>query len=100
MSKDILNSIGKRIGDITDLPNDLRKQIIASNLDELEEKIVGTMRIRYDGVANIDEIIVGLYRDYKYITKERRLLGTKLYRMRRSGIIQVIPNIRGAYKVK
>lgn len=99
MSSDTVALVGQRIGDMSDLPEEIRKQIVLNKLDDLEEKIVSTMRNRYEGIANIDEIIVGLYRDYKFVTKDRRNLGSKLYRMQRAGLLHSVPKRKGVYKI-
>lgn len=100
MSDDVLNSVGKRLGDISDLPEALRKQLVSAKLDDLEEKIVETLKKRFEGVANVDELIVGLYRDFGYITEDRRVFGNKLYRMCKTGLLESVPKRKGVYKLK
>lgn len=92
--------LGRRLGDLSDLPEELRAQIVVAKLDELEAKIIKTMTERFEGVANVDEIIVGLYRDHKYITEDRRQLANKLYRMQKSSLLDAVPRRKGVYKVK
>ena len=77
--------IGKRLGDLNDLPEALRKQLSTTRLDDLEEKIVGTLRHRFNGIASQDEIMVGLYRDYGHVVEDRKSLYTKLFRMVKAG---------------
>lgn len=98
MTDDILKSVGRRLGDLSDLPEALRKQIASVKLDDLEEKIIKTIRERFDGVANVDEIIVGLYRDHQYVTEDRRQLANKLYRMQKAGLLESVPKRKGIYK--
>ena len=98
MTDDILKSVGRRLGDLSDLPEALRKQIAAVKLDDLEEKVIKTVRERFGGVANVDEIIVGLYRDHQYITEDRRQLANKLYRMQKAGLLESVPKRKGVYK--
>ena len=95
MTDDILKTVGRRLGDLSDLPEELRKQIAAVKLDDLEEMILKTLRERYSGVANVDEIIVGLYRDHQFITKDRRVLANKLYRMQRAELVESVPKRKG-----
>lgn len=71
---DLPKNLGRRLGDLSDLPEALRAQIVVAKLDDLEAKIIKTMTERFEGVANVDEIIVGLYRDHQYITEDRRQL--------------------------
>lgn len=100
MEDDLLKSVGRRIGDTSDLPDVLKQILKSAGLDELEEKIVSTMRGRYDGVANIDEIIVGLYRDFGYVSEDRKILASKLYRMTKSGHVESVPKRKGVFRLK
>ncbi|MGM9516988.1 hypothetical protein ACS5PK_22270 [Roseateles sp. DB2] len=92
--------LGRRLGDLSDLPEALRKQIAIAKLDDLEEKIVKTLRDRFGGIANMDELIVGLYRDHAYITEDRRKLANKLYRMQQGGLVESVPKRKGVYRLK
>lgn len=97
---DLPKNLGRRLGDLSDLPEALRAQIVVAKLDDLEAKIIKTMTERFDGVANVDEIIVGLYRDFEYITEDRRQLANKLYRMQKSSLLDAVPKRKGVYRVK
>lgn len=97
---DLIKSVGRRIGDTSDLPDSLKKLLVSRKLDDLEEKILSTMKNRYDGVATIDEILVGLYRDSQYIIDDRRALSAKLYRMTKSGHLESVPKRKGVFRVK
>jgi hypothetical protein len=96
----IPKDLGRRLGDLSDLPEALRKQIVAVKLDDLEEKIVSTLKTRFGGIANLDELMVGLYRDHQHITEDRRKLANKLYRMQQAGLIESVPKRKGVYKLK
>jgi len=101
MSDDTIpKDLGRRLGDLSDLPEALRKQIVAVKLDDLEEMIIKTLKDRFGGIANLDELMVGLYRDHQHITEERRKLANKLYRMQQAGLIEGIPKRKGVYKLK
>ena len=97
---DLPKNLGHRLGDLSDLPEALRSQLVAVTLDALEYKIIQTMRTRFEGVANVDEIIVGLYRDHQVITEDRRALANKLYRMQKAGLLASVPKRKGVYKVQ
>ncbi len=97
---DLLSRVGRRLGDLSDLPEEIRRQLQVSKLDDLEEKIVSTLRNRFEGVANVDELIVGLYRDHQHFADDRRFLANKLYRMCRSGVLESVPKRKGVYKIK
>ncbi|TXD94237.1 hypothetical protein FUT87_07450 [Mitsuaria sp. TWR114] len=100
MNPELPKDLGRRLGDLSDLPEALLKQINAVKLDDLEEQIVTLLREKFGGVANVDELIVGLYRDYNYITEDRRKLGSKLYRMQQSDLIESVPKRKGVYRLK
>lgn len=91
--------IGKRIGDTQDLPDELKSQLNAYKTDELEDWIINTLNKRYEGIASLDEIIVGLYREYGYITKERKYINSKIYRMRNRNLLESVPKRKGVYRV-
>jgi len=100
MNSELPKDLGRRLGDLSDLPEALLKQINAVKLDDLEEKIVTLLREKFGGVANVDELIVGLFREYSYITEDRRKLGSKLYRMQQSDLIESVPKRKGVYRLK
>ncbi len=100
MGGDVLDSVGKRLGDLSDLPEALRKQLNAAKMGELEEKIIRTIKERYDGAASIDEIMVGLFRDFQYVTEDRRTMANKLYRMTKAGHLESVPKRKGVVKLK
>jgi hypothetical protein len=97
--EDVLKKVGRRLGDLSDLPEDLRRQLNAAKLDDLEQKIIETIRNRYEGIASIDEIMVGLYRDFDYVTEDRRWLANKLYRMAKTGHLESVPKRKGVLKL-
>ena len=51
-------------------------------------------------MATIDEVIVGLFRDFQYVTEDRRTLANKLYRMTKAGHLESVPKRKGVLKVK
>ena len=100
MEDDVYKKVGRRLGDISDLPEGLRKLLKSAKLDDFEEKILSTIKTRYDGVASIDEIMVGLYRDFQYVVDDRRMLAGKLYRMTKSGHLERVEKRKGVFRVK
>ncbi|GGH41539.1 hypothetical protein SAMN05444007_1292 [Cribrihabitans marinus] len=67
------------LGNIHDLPQELRDELSIAKTDELEDQIV-TVINAYGGEASLDQILVGLYRKFK-VTQKRRFVQNKLYRM-------------------
>lgn len=96
MEQEKLKEVGKRIGDLQDLPEELKAQLQLSKLDALDEQILSVIKNRYEGVANIDEILVGLFRD-NHVVQKRPLVASRLYRMGKDKIIYPVPKKKGVY---
>jgi len=90
--------IGSRLGDVSDLPDELRTQLVSVQFDEAESNIVEVMKLDFDGVATIDEILVGLYRRYSDI-QQREQLANKIYRMVRKEVIFSVSGKKGVYSI-
>lgn len=100
MGDEANDKVGRRIGDLADLPPELRKLLNIAKLDDLEEKIISTLKNRYEGIGSVDEILVGLYRDFQYIPEDRRTVANKLYRMSKAGHLESVAKRKGVFKVK
>lgn len=90
--------LGRRI-DVSDLPEELRSQLQFARVSELESAIIDVIRDTYDGIANVDEILVGLFRKTG-VVHQRQYLANKLYRMASSKQINAVEKKRGVYKTK
>lgn len=97
--KSIETQIGKRLGDLNELPEVLRKQLTSQKLDAMESKVIGTIKTRYAGIASIDEIMVGLYRDSNHIVTDRKALASKLYRMLKANLLETVKGRKGVYRL-
>ncbi len=100
MNEEADDKVGRRLGDLSDLPPELRKLLNVAKLDDLEEKIISTLKSRYEGIASVDEILIGLYRDFQYIPEDRRTVANKLYRMSKAGHLESVAKRKGVFKVK
>jgi len=89
--------VGKRIGDLSKLPEELKSQLLITKTNELEKQIISIFK-RYDGVANIDEILVGFYREY-HLIKTRSFIANKLYRMTAAGDLFRVQGCKGVYTI-
>jgi len=72
-------SLPPDMGNIFDLPEDLLSELSIAIKADLDDQLV-TVISAYDGVASLDQILVGLYRKFGVIEK-RRFIQNKLYRM-------------------
>lgn len=96
-----MKKIGSRINNLDLLPAELRKQLKILKVDDTEEKIVKVLKERFEGIATVDEILVGLYQDTGEVFS-RSYLVNKLGRMMRYefALIEGIDGRRGVYKLK
>lgn len=97
MNDEVLKKVGRRIGSLSELPQELRDQLNAGKTDELEQDILEVLK-EYEGYANIDELLVGLYKRNGKI-QERQFLANKLYRMTKAGHVVSVEGKRGVYKI-
>ena len=97
---DEFKSLGKRVGDIDDLPEEVRRHLQISKTDELDDQILDVLNNMYSGMANLDEVIVGLYRKHNQIIKNRQYLSNKMYRMSQNGLLHSVDGKKGAYTTK
>ncbi len=97
MSNEHMSDVGHRIGDVSDLPPELLSQLSIQKLDEVEQAVVNTLTSRYSGIATIDEILVGIYRDSGVLQTDRRKFANKLYRMQSARLIKSADGRKGVY---
>lgn len=74
------------LGDISDLPEEVLKELSAFQGDGKEFEIIEIIRDR-GGTATLDQIIVDSYRKSQTAYK-RRILGNKIYRMVKKGLLK------------
>lgn len=89
--------VGKRLGNLQDLPDALLKHLSIKQ-DELEKQILAVFK-DLDGIASVDEVIVGLYRRFELIPEDRRMISAKLAKMAKSGFLANVPKKKGVFKV-
>jgi hypothetical protein len=99
MDESLPSDLGRRVGNLDELPESLRAQLQIGKIGELERKIVALMREELDGIANVDEILVGLFRRTGEI-HERQPLANRLYRMGQAGHLISVPRKKGVYRTK
>ena len=83
------------VGNIHDLPAELLKELSVVKTDELEDQIV-TVLNAYGGEADIDRVLIGLFRKFQVVQK-RRFMQNKLWRMKDNGILWTVPGKKGVY---
>jgi len=84
--------------DISDLPAELLAELSASRADLLERQILSVLEAS-QGSADLDQLLIGLYRRFKVVQK-RRYLQNKLWRMVRKGQVQKTKSARGIFRLE
>ena len=95
---DLTTAVPHPLEKISDLPPSLVAELSSVKVDELEDQVV-TVINAFEGTANIDEILVGLYRKFK-VEQTRKFMLNKLYRMMKSDLIYSLPGRKGMYSTK
>lgn len=91
-----IEPIGGRLGNVEDLPEEIRNQLVSVQYDELESQILAVIKDRYSGIATIDEILVGLWRTHEDV-HQRDILANKIYRMTRKEFLHSVAGKKGVY---
>jgi hypothetical protein len=85
--KRLATPIPRDLGDLSDLPDELLKELSVKKTDELDDQILTVMRACDAGLeVNLDQILVGLYRKF-HVVQTRRFLQNKLYRMYKKDLV-------------
>src|SRR5688500_583138 len=99
MDDDLPPDLGKRVGNLAELPEALRRQLQVGRVGAFEQSIIDIIRDMYGGVTNVDEVLVGLYRRKGEI-HQRQYIANKLYRMGMASLIASVPKKKGVYRSK
>lgn len=94
----LTSALPPSLGNIHDLPQELLDELSVTKTDELEDQLV-TVVNAHDGQADLDQLLVGLYRKFG-VKQKRRFLQNKLYRMAKNDLIWVVPGRKGVYSTK
>lgn len=86
-----------KLGDLSDLPPELLKELNISDSDQLERQIL-ELADELDGEISVDEILIGLYRRFK-VVQQRKILVGKLSRMLKKGSLISVAGRKGVYRV-
>jgi hypothetical protein len=96
--KRLTEPLPNTLGDISDLPEELLGELTITNVGELDSQIY-TIINAAGKKADLDTILVGLFKRFGEIHK-RRTLGNKLWRMiqKEDGTIWATPDEKGTYQ--
>ncbi len=84
--------------DVSDLPPALLDELSGAHADPLEKQILAVFQA-CGGSADLDQILVGLFRKFEVVQK-RRYIQNKLWRMVRKGQIHKTNNARGIFRTE
>lgn len=84
--------------EVQGLPSELIQELSVSEGDKVEFAILKTIR-ELGGVASLDRILVGIYKETNEIIK-RTTLTSRVYRMSQKGLVFSVPNRKGAYSLR
>ncbi len=97
MTSDLLKKIGTRLGNIDDLPEELKKQIPEFALGGLDEQVYTVLKEDLDGIASLSEIIVALYQRFKVADKTRAEITDAIYRLIRKKVVKGVKGRKAVY---
>jgi hypothetical protein len=80
---------------LADLPPELLKELSIGQLDTLEQQIVAVFEAE-GGSANLDQVLIGLYRKFR-VVQTRRFVQNKIWRMVRKGRLAKTKGERGLF---
>lgn len=78
--------IGRRLGDLSRIPPELLKELAAPQRDAIETQIIAAIEEDYDGIASIDEVILGVF-DRTKMVKTRKYITNKLGKLAADGVL-------------
>ena len=82
-------------GDYSDLPQELLDELSIRQVDQLETQIIEVLRAN-GGTADLDQILVGLYRLHNIVHK-RRVVQNKLWQMVRAKRVRKAKDTRNLF---
>ena len=88
--------VDSELGDLSDLPEELLKELSLTTPSKLEQRIEAIIRNSEDQTANINTILVELFRRHA-IKQKRRSMNSKLWKMMEQKLIWSIEGKKGVY---
>lgn len=97
MSGNILEKVGTRLGNIDDLPEELKKQIPEFALEGLDEQVYIVLKDDLDGIASLSEVMIALYHHFKVADKSRTEITDAIYRLIRKRMVKGVKGRKAIY---
>lgn len=92
MNDNLLAKVGTRLGNVDDLPENLRKQIPEFIIEGLDEQVYTVIKEDLEGIGSLSEIMIALFRRFKVTDKSRTEITEVVYRLIRK---KMLTNIKG-----
>jgi hypothetical protein len=89
--------VAREPADKQDLPPALLKELSPRTRDQLEKQILAVLAA-CEGSADLDQVLIGLYRRFGIVAK-RRVIQNKLWRLVRTGRIAKAKNTRNVFSL-
>lgn len=99
MNENVLEKVGTRLGNIDDLPEELKKQIPEFALGGLDEQVYNVLKENLEGIASLSEIMIALYQRYKVMDKNRQEVTEAVYRLIRKKVVVGVKGRKAVYKL-
>ena len=99
MTNNIMSKVGTRLGNIDDLPEELKKQIPEFALGGLDEQVYNVLKENLEGIASLSEIMIALYQRYKVVDKNRQEVTEAVYRLIRRRVVEGVKGRKAVYKL-
>lgn len=92
MTDSLLAKVGTRLGNIDDLPEELRKQIPEFVIEGIDEQVYTVIKEDLEGIGSLSEIMIALFRRFNITDKSRTEVTEVVYRLIRK---KMLKNIKG-----
>lgn len=99
MSFGLFDKVGTRLGNIDDLPEELKKQIPEFALGGLDEQVYIVLKDDLEGIASLSEIMIAVYRRFKVADKTRQEVTEAIYRLIRKKVVESVKGRKAVYKI-
>lgn len=99
VSDDVLSKLGKRLGNIENLPETLKEEIPEFSLTGIDSQVYTVLKEDLEGLATLSEILIALYNRYHISDKTRVDITKVIYRLMRKKVVEKFKNKKAVYAI-
>ncbi len=99
VSDDVLSKLGKRLGNIENLPEALKEEIPEFSLTGIDSQVYTVLKEDLEGLATLSEILIALYNRYHISDKTRVDITKVIYRLMRKKVVEKFQNKKAVYAI-